>query len=206
MWEVVLTRFSLPLNDANWVGIGALINLVYTIATIALVFINLVYVLKFIKLQSGLNKFYDEQDQRAKLENEEQLKIARLVALSSEWNSEVLVRCRLRASMHFDQVHPAEKIDRIEHNLELLTSISMIAHFFERLGLLLKSNQIDKGLATEEYRTVSRYWFRRMRYIYNPDRGEANLFNRWVYALREFGWTEKEVEETILDGDSEKRL
>ena len=45
-----------------------------------------------------------------------------------------------------------------------------------------------------------------MRYIYNPDRGEANLFNRWVNALREMGWTEKEIEQTILDDDPEKRM
>jgi hypothetical protein len=194
MIQFVIGEFPSDLASPEWSGIGVHVSGIYTVATIALVCVAILQFIVFWRLQWGLNKFTKESDYRQSQENMITLQRERLLELSRDWNSSEFLKARIRADMFFEKHGQDAKIRYDVDNLDDWLAISLILHFFERLGLLLSSDQILRKEATEEFKNVAFYWYTRLLFIYDADGVERNTHKRLIKCLLLLGYRHDDID------------
>jgi hypothetical protein len=108
--------------------------------------------------------------------------------------------------MYFKYNHRLSEITYNIENLEMWSSICTIVHFFGRLGMLMRTHQIDRELVAFEFKEVALYWFAHLSHIYNSRNDEAATHATFVAALRMMGCTENDINNFYLGpGASDRR-
>jgi hypothetical protein len=190
----LVERIPSDLASPEWSGIAVHVSGIYTVATIALVCVAVLQFIVFWRLQWGLNKFTKESESRQKKESHITLQRERLLELSRDWNSSEFLKARIRADMFFDRHGEEARISYDLDNLDDWLAISLILHFFERLGLLLESEQILGEEAKSEFKNVAFYWYTRLIAVYDANGVERNTHQRIVRCLICLGCTEQDID------------